>query len=48
MSRAPLALASRAGVATVPVLFNDVGGNRYRRLGWTVAPDRPQVTAVAI
>ena len=48
MSRAPPALAIASGAATVPVLFDDVGSNSYRRLDWTVAPDRPQVTAVAI
>lgn len=32
----------------VPVLFDDVGGNSYRRLAWTVGPERPNVTAVPI
>ena len=32
----------------IPVLLNDVGGNTYRRLAWTVGPELPQVIAVAI
>lgn len=32
----------------VRVLFHDVGGNTYRRLGWTIGPDQPQVTAVPV
>jgi chemotaxis protein CheD len=32
----------------VPVLFDDVGGNTYRRLAWTVGPELPQVIAVPI
>jgi chemotaxis protein CheD len=32
--------------AGIRVLFHDVGGSAYRRLGWTVGPDAPQVTAV--
>ena len=32
----------------IPVLLNDVGGDTYRRLAWTVGPDLPQVIAVPI
>jgi len=32
----------------VRVLLHDVGGTSYRRLGWTVGPDAPQVTAIPI
>jgi chemotaxis protein CheD len=32
----------------VPVLFDDVGGNTYRRLAWTVGPEQPDVVAVLI
>ena len=32
----------------VPVLQHDLGGRRYRRLSWTVGPEAPRVTAVAI
>jgi len=32
----------------VPVLLDDVGGNTYRRLAWTVGPELPQVIAVPI
>jgi chemotaxis protein CheD len=32
----------------VRVLHADVGGHSYRRLAWTVGPELPQVTAVAI
>jgi chemotaxis protein CheD len=32
----------------VMVLRTDVGGNRYRRLRWTVGPDQPQVEAVDV
>jgi chemotaxis protein CheD len=32
----------------VRVLHHDLGGNTYRRLSWTVGPDAPQVTAVAV
>ncbi len=32
----------------VRVLHQDLGGNTYRRLSWTVGPDAPQVTAVAV
>jgi chemotaxis protein CheD len=32
----------------VPVLLDDVGGNTYRRLAWTVGPERPRVIAVPI
>ena len=32
--------------AGIRVLFHDVGGSAYRRLGWTVGLDEPQVTAV--
>ena len=32
----------------IPVLLNEVGGNTYRRLAWTVGPELPQVIAVAI
>ncbi len=41
------ALATLAGDG-VPVLLDDVGGNTYRRLAWTVGPERPQVIAVPI
>ena len=36
------------GTAEGRVLFHDVGGNAYRRLGWTVGPDAPQVTAAQV
>jgi chemotaxis protein CheD len=32
----------------VPVLIDDVGGNTYRRLAWTVGPGLPHVIAVPI
>ena len=32
----------------IPVLLNDVGGDTYRRLAWTVGPDLPQVIAIPI
>jgi chemotaxis protein CheD len=32
----------------IRVLLNDLGGNTYRRLSWTVGPDLPQVTAVPV
>ncbi|OYY59645.1 MAG: hypothetical protein B7Y51_12875 [Burkholderiales bacterium 28-67-8] len=32
----------------VRVLFHDLGGNAYRRLGWTVGPDAPEVSAVPV
>ncbi|MDE1928543.1 MAG: chemotaxis protein CheD [Burkholderiales bacterium] len=32
----------------VRVLSHDLGGNTYRRLAWTVGPDAPEVTAVAV
>ena len=32
----------------VKVLTHDLGGNAYRRLAWTVGPDAPVVTAVAV
>ncbi len=32
----------------VRVLQQDLGGNTYRRLGWTVGTTPPQVTAVAV
>jgi chemotaxis protein CheD len=32
----------------VTVLHSDVGGNRYRRLSWTVGPDQPRVQAVDV
>ena len=32
----------------VPVLLADVGGTAYRRVRWTVGPDAPQVSAVAV
>ncbi len=34
--------------AGIRVLAYDVGGNTYRRLGWTVGRDAPQVTAVEV
>jgi len=39
------ALLQQHGVA---VVHADVGGNRYRRLSWTVGPDQPQVQAVDV
>lgn len=32
----------------VRVLSHDTGGNAYRRLVWTVGPEAPRVTAVAV
>lgn len=32
----------------VRVLFHDLGGSAYRRLGWTVGPDAPEVSAVPV
>lgn len=32
----------------VKVLGRDLGGNVYRRLGWTVGPEEPQVRAVPL
>ncbi len=32
----------------VCVLVQDLGGNTYRRLNWTVGPDPPHVTAVNV
>jgi chemotaxis protein CheD len=32
----------------IPVLLHDLGGSSYRRLKWTVGPQTPQVTAVAV
>jgi chemotaxis protein CheD len=32
----------------VPVLIHDLGGCSYRKLSWTVGPDRPQVIAVDV
>lgn len=32
----------------VRVLIEDVGGNTYRRLSWTIGPGHPQVVAVAV
>jgi chemotaxis protein CheD len=32
----------------VRVLAQDLGGNTYRRLSWTVGPDAPHVTAVTV
>lgn len=32
----------------VRVLEHDTGGNAYRRLAWTVGPEAPRVTAVAV
>ena len=32
----------------VRVLHQDLGGNTYRRLRWTVGPQAPEVTAVAV
>jgi chemotaxis protein CheD len=32
----------------IRVLHDDLGGTRYRRLGWTVGPLAPQVTAVPV
>lgn len=32
----------------VRVLFHDLGGSTYRRLGWTVGPGAPEVSAVPV
>lgn len=32
----------------VQVLLQDLGGNTYRRLSWTVGPAMPQVTAILV
>jgi chemotaxis protein CheD len=32
----------------IRILVQDVGGSAYRRLGWTVGPDMPQVTTVQV
>ncbi len=32
----------------ISVLAHDVGGTTYRRLGWTVGPAAPQISAVAV
>lgn len=32
----------------VRVLHHDLGGSRYRKLAWTVGPEAPAVTAVAV
>jgi chemotaxis protein CheD len=32
----------------IRVLVNDLGGQAYRRLRWTVGPDQPLVTAVPV
>lgn len=32
----------------VQVVHSDLGGTSYRRLRWTVGPDDPEVTAVAV
>jgi len=32
----------------IPVRVHDHGGNTYRRLGWTVGPELPQVAAVSV
>lgn len=40
-----LAALARDGIA---VLAQELGGNRYRRIGWTVGPEQPQVSAVEV
>jgi chemotaxis protein CheD len=32
----------------VPVLAQDLGSDRYRRISWTIGPGLPRVTAVAV
>jgi chemotaxis protein CheD len=32
----------------IAVVGQDLGGARYRRIGWTVGPEPPQVAAVAV
>lgn len=32
----------------IRVALQDLGGNAYRRLGWTIGPELPQVTAVEV
>jgi chemotaxis receptor (MCP) glutamine deamidase CheD len=32
----------------VRVLFQDLGGASYRRLSWTIGPESPAVSAVAV
>jgi chemotaxis protein CheD len=39
---------SRLASDGVPVLLQDLGGNAYRRLSWTVGPEPPRVTAVDV
>ena len=32
----------------VNVVFQDVGGNAYRRVGWTVGNNLPHVVAISV
>ena len=47
MANAQWALDALAD-AGIEVVGKDLGGTTYRRLGWTVGPEQPQVTAIPI
>ncbi|HMS81406.1 MAG TPA: chemotaxis protein CheD [Burkholderiaceae bacterium] len=42
------AVLRRLGAEGVRIVRHDVGGAAYRRLGWTVGPDEPEVVAVPV
>lgn len=44
-ARWALAAVARLGL---PLLAQDLGGNRYRRLRWTVGPDLPEIRVVEV
>lgn len=39
---------ARLAADRVRVIFCDVGGRAYRRVAWTIGPELPEVTAVAV
>jgi len=38
----------RLALDGIRVVLEDLGGNTYRRLAWTIGPGRPEVTAVQV
>lgn len=46
--RNALHVLNRLRTDHINVLHRDLGGRAYRRLGWTIGPDDPEVTAVPV